>query len=81
MLFDAFNTYYEDLTDLPLETVEAVNLLESNIPDQALVENFSFETGDFTGWTATGDAFTAVTDQVQEWFGSYFNPQGLLFNS
>jgi hypothetical protein len=82
MLFDAFNTYYDKVSDLPLDAVEAENLLESNIPDLALIENFSFETGDFTGWTATGDAFTALTDQVQEWWGSYFNPQGLYyFNS
>lgn len=57
-----------------------VSLLVSAVPTFALppsgyVNNGSFETGDFTGWTVTGDAFSVTNDTNWGWGGD-FNHKG-----
>ncbi|WP_336785179.1 S-layer homology domain-containing protein [Paenibacillus sp. MMO-177] len=70
MIFaDAFFTYHESV---PTEGVLATNL-NSTTPD--FIENPGFETGDLSGWTVEGDAFTgAVTNEAT--FGDDLKPFG-----
>jgi hypothetical protein len=82
MLFDNFRTYYSTSEMVPTDATLAFNLLINEAPERALVENHSFETGDFTGWIATGDAFTLITDVAQSWGDTYYYPNGTYyFNS
>ncbi|AEI40445.1 GH32 C-terminal domain-containing protein [Paenibacillus mucilaginosus] len=69
MFADAFFTYQESV---PADGVIAANLY-STTPDT--LENPGFETGDWSGWTTDGDAFTgALTDQSS--FGDPAAPYG-----
>ena len=47
----------------------------SALPPSGYVYNGNFETGDFTGWTVTGNAFSVTNDTNWGWGGD-FNHKG-----
>jgi hypothetical protein len=77
LLLDDIEVYYASMDDLPEGATTAVNLIADVTP--VVLPNGSFETGDLTGWTTTGDAFTLVTDIIQEWYGSYYDIDGTYY--
>ncbi len=82
---DSFRTYYQTEAALPDGTYLARNIL----PRETLGEgseyqalNGNFETGDLTGWTATGDAFIGISHEEVWWNEWYsFNKEGEYFLS
>ncbi len=73
IVLDNFVTYYETETTLPQDANLILNMLvdTSAAATQYDIANPSFETGDLTGWTATGDFVDSYVQNTNtNWWGA-----------
>ena len=78
---DSFITYYESL-----DAIDSTALLNTNTlsykeaASTYQVANGTFETGDLTGWTISGDQILGVSRDLTWWYEVYlYNRQGSFF--
>lgn len=77
---DSFITYYANANAVPKNANEALDILpKRETENEYQVKNGGFETGDFTGWTMTGDIFGISSEEGwwNEWYS--YNKAGLYF--
>ncbi|MBQ9118041.1 MAG: hypothetical protein IJY11_02445 [Clostridia bacterium] len=75
MTADSFITYYASETGVPADAMEALNILPKatlGADNEYQVLNGDFETGDFTGWTASETAILGIS-QEEVWWNEMFS--------
>lgn len=79
---DSFITYYADESAVPSTAYDALDILSVQAvqASEYQIANGDFETGDFTGWTVSGDAIFGMSqDEIwwHEWYS--FDKDGVYF--
>lgn len=80
---DSFITYYEDVSAIDLGALDNPNTLEYDEEVSTYqVTNGTFETGDLTGWTASGQDILGISRDYTWWNECFlYNKQGSYFAS
>lgn len=78
---DSFITYYEDVSAIDLGALDNPNTLEYvEEASTYQVTNGTFETGDLTGWTASGQDILGISRDYTWWNECFlYNKQGSYF--